>query len=436
MIRFVVALIAVVVPASVLAATDIQKVESSSGVTAWLVEEPSIPIVALQISFRGGASIDPAGKEGVTNLMMGLLEEGSGDMNAQEYLAAQEALAARFEWDAYRDTVSVDAEMLKENLDASIELLRQAMVNPTFDDVAVERVRSQVVSILETNATDPDEIVDETFWRLGFPDHPYGVSEAGTLESIKALTREDIVAAHQAAMVRSRIVVGAVGDITADELAAVIDRLLEGLPETGPPLPEKTELALEGGTTIVDFAVPQSVAIFGHSGIERDDPDYLEAYILSEILGGGGLESRLSVEVREKRGLTYGVYAYLSPFDQAPLMLGSLASSNAAMAEALSVVEAEWRRMAEEGVTEEELAAAKLYLTGAYPLRFDSNVKIASILVGLQLAGLPIDYVKTRNELVEAVTLDGINRVAKRLFQPEELHFVVVGQPDGLEATD
>lgn len=436
MIRALFAAVLLILPLSAKAATDIQEITTPGGVTVWLVEEPSIPIVSLQISFKGGSSIDPVGKEGVTNLMMGLLEEGSGEMNAQEFLEAQEALAARFDWDAYRDTVSIDAEMLKENLDASIDLLRQAMVSPTFDEVAVERVRSQVLSILDANATDPDEIVDETFWRLGFPGHPYGIGDAGTVDSVTALTRDDIVAAHKAALVRSRIVVGAVGDITAEELSAIIDRLVEGLAEDGPPLPEKTELAFGGGTTIVDFAVPQSVAIFGHAGMERDDPDYLEAYILSEIMGGGGLESRLSTEVREKRGLTYGVYTYLSPFDSAPLLLGSLASSNAAMAEALSVVGDEWRRMAEEGITAEELAAAKLYLTGAYPLRFDSNVKIASILVGLQLSDLPIDYIKTRNDKVEAVTLEDINRVAKRLFQPEALRFVVVGQPDGLVATD
>jgi len=227
--------------------------------------------------------------------------------------------------------------------------------------------------------------------------------------------------------------IGVVGDISAAELAPLLDRLLGGL--RNEPVEElpMTEFKGPPGVTVIDLDVPQSVAVFGHAGILRDDPDFIPAYVLNYILGGGGFASRLTVEVREKRGLSYSVYSYLAPRDRAGLHLGGVATANASMKDSIAVIKDEWRKMAENGVTAEELDKAKRYLTGAYALRFDSNSKIANILVGVQAAGLPIDYTEIRNSLVEAVTLDDIKRVAKRIMKPDELSIVVVGRPEGLE---
>ena len=417
------------------AATDIQVVTSPGGITAWLVEEQSIPMIALEVSFRGGTSLDPVGKEGVTYLMAGLIEEGAGDMDAAGFLKATEALAARFNYRAYRDTVSISAEVLKENAGEALDLLRTAITSPNFDDVAVERVRAQVLSSLQSNQTDPDEIAGEALRRLSFPGHPYATLDEGSVDSVTALTRDDIVAAHRAALVKSRMFVGVVGAVTAEELGPMLDRLLGDLPEDGPPLPEPTAMALEGGTTVIELNAPQSVALFAQPGIDRNDPDYFAAYLLNEILGGSGFESRLMREVREERGLTYGVYSFLAPFDHASQIIGNVASANDRIAEAIEVVRAEWQRIADEGVTEDELNAAKLFVTGAYPLRFDGNSNIASILVGLQVADLGKDYPLTRNARMEAVTIEDVNAMAKRLIRPEDLHVIVVGQPEGLTAT-
>lgn len=419
-----------------LAATEIKEFTSPGGIEVWLVEEPSIPIVALEVSFKGGTSLDLPGKEGSTYLMAGLLEEGAGDLNATEFLEETEALAAAFSYRAYRDTMSIEAEMLKENVSEAIDLLRLALIEPTFDQVALDRVRGQVLSSLSSDTTDPDEIASKQLRALSFPGHPYGSRDEGTIEIVSELTRDDIVTAHRNAMVKSRMYVGAVGDITAEELGPLVDRLLGDLPEDGPALPEKTEMAIGGGTTIVELDTPQSVALFAHSGIAREDPDFFAAYLLNEILGGSGLESRLMKEVREKRGLTYGVYSFLAPYNHAHQMMGSVASSNASIAEAIRVIKDEWTSLAEKGVTAQELEDAKRYVTGAYPLRFDSNAKIAGILVGLQLVGLPSEYIKTRNAQMEAVTLEDVNAMAKRLLRPDDLRFVVVGKPDGLKATD
>ncbi|QFT61463.1 pitrilysin family protein [Roseivivax sp. THAF30] len=434
MIRIVLTGIACLWAASATAAIDIQEVTSENGHEAWLVEEPSIPFVNLELRFEGGASLDPEGKRGVTNLMVGLLEEGSGEMDARAFIAAQESLAASFSYDVGDDMVTVSARFLTENMDEAIALLRQSLVEPAFDDASITRVKGQVLSAIQADSTDPDTIAAKAFTARVFGDHPYGSMIQGTAESVEAITREDLVAAKEAAIVTSRAHVGAAGDISAEELGELMDTLFEGLPADGPPLPEAVEVETEADTEIVPFDTPQSVAVFGHAGIDRDDPDYFAAYVMNQILGGGGFEARLMTEVREKRGLTYGVYSYLADKDHADLVMGRVASANDRIAEAIEVIRAEWRRMAEEGVTQDELDQAKTYLTGAYPLRFDGNAPIANIIVGMQTQGLDPNYVNTRNDKVDAVTIEDVRRVAARLLKPEELLFVVVGQPEGLGA--
>ena len=417
------------------AEVDIKEVTSPGGLTAWLVEEPSIPFMALEIRFRGGASLDPSDKRGVINLMTGLLDEGAADMDARAFARAEEALAASFDFDVDRDAVSISARFLTENRDASIALLKTALQSPRFDQDAIDRVRGQVLSIIQSEEKDPNDIAARVFGEIVFGDHPYAFPVNGTAESVNALTREDILAAHRSVLTRDRIYIGATGDITPEELGPLLDELLGDLPETGAPMPPQAEVDIPAGVTVVDFPTPQSVALWGQRGIAQDDPDFFTALVLNEALGAGGFESRLMNEVREKRGLTYGVYSYLVGRDLADVYMGSVASANDRVAEAIEVIRAEWQKAATEGITEEELQAAKTYITGAYPLRFDGNGPIANILVGMQMLGLPIDYIPTRNDKVEAVTLEGVRRVAADLLDPEGLHFVVVGQPLGLEST-
>lgn len=411
---------------------EIQEITSPGGFTAWLVEDHSIPFTALELRFRGGTSLDAPGKRGATYLMAGLLEEGSGELQAQDYARALENLAASFSYDTDRDSLSISAKFLSENRDEAVALLQQTLFEPRFDQDALDRVRAQVLAGLRSDLKDPNKIASLAFAQMAYGDHPYASSGKGTIESVSELNRQDIFDAHEAVFARDRLYVSAVGDITADELGALLDSLLGQLADVGAPLPGPAEVTIPGGISIVDYDTPQSVALFGHVGITRDDPRFFAAYIMNQILGGGSFDSRLMEEVREKRGLTYGVYSYLFPQDLAAIYMGQLASANGKMAEAVEVIQAEWQRMATEGVTEKELQDAKTYLTGAYPLRFDGNGRIASILVGMQMDDLPIDYVRTRNDKINAVTLEEINRVAGEVLLPETLHFTVVGRPEGL----
>lgn len=415
---------------------DIKEVTSPGGIKAWLVEDHSIPFMALELRFRGGTSLDAPGKRGAVYLMSGLLEEGAGDLRAQEYARTLEQLAADFSYDANKDALSISARVLSENRGEALELLRKTLLEPRFDQDALDRVRAQVLVGLRSDEKDPNALAGQAFAEMTFGDHPYGTDGKGTLESVTELTARDMFAAHEAVLARDRLYVSAVGDITPEALGLILDELLGALPATGAPMPDAVAPEITGGITVVDFDTPQSVVLFGQVGIDRHDPDFFPAFVLNQIMGGGSFESRLMTEVREKRGLTYGAYAYLVPRDLAATYVGSFASANEKMADAIEVVNSEWRKMAASGVTANELADAKTYLTGAYPLRFNGNRQIASILVSMQMDNLPLDYVLTRNAKIEAVTLEEANRVAGELYKPDGLRFVVVGQPAGIETTD
>lgn len=434
MIRFFYAcFVAILVGGPAQAAVDIQEVVSPGGIKAWLVEEDAVPFTAIEIRFQGGGALDRPGKRGAGNLMAALIEEGAGDLDAQGFAAAREDLAASIRFDISRDAMSISVRALSDNRDEVMALLKLALTETRFDQDAIDRVREQVLSGLRSDATDPNEIAVDLLYESAFGDHPYATDLDGTIESVSALTRDDIVQSFRDQVVKDRVFVGAAGDISADELSQLLDDLLGDLPSGGAPLPSDVDVALSQGITVEVMEVPQSVVMFGHSGIDRDDPDFFPAFVANQIFGGSGLQSRLSYEVREQRGLTYGIGSYLINWDRSHMVLGQFATANGRVKEAIDVVLEQWEKVSTEGVTAEELDTAKTYMTGAYPLRFDSNASIARILVGMQLDDLPIDYIETRNSKVEAVTLEDIRRVAKRMYRPEDLRFVVVGNPEGLE---
>jgi len=413
-------------------ALEIQGLKSPGGAVFWLVEEPSIPIVALEISFAGGARLDPEGRTGLANMMAGLIDEGAGDLDAVGFSKARDEVSARFGFSAGRDTMDISARMLVETLEPSVALLATALASPRFDPEPVGRVRAQILSVIAESGTEPATVAAEAWYAGAFPNHPYGRPRRGTAESVSAITRDDLVAARLRLLTRANARIAVVGAIDASRAGRMVDTILAGLEQGTVLVRARTGETPPPGLRVIELDVPQSAAVFGHAGLARDDPDFIPAYVMNYVLGGGGRASRLMEEVREKRGLAYGVYAYLSVRDETALYIGSVQTANERMAESLEVIKAEWARMAADGITAEELDSAKRYLTGAFPLRFDSNAKIANYLVFMQEADLGIDYLERRNGLIEAVTLDDVKRVAAWLLKPENLSIVVVGKPEGL----
>ncbi len=414
----------------------IKEVTSPGGITTWLVEEHAIPIVTMTIEFDGGARHDEPGKEGAVNLTAALIEEGAGDMDNQQFSAALEDLSSSIGFSAGRDGFTVSVSSLSENIAPTLDILRIALTEPTFAPDAIERVREQVLSGLRSSANDAQAQAGKRWFAEFFADASYATPVSGSIETVEALTRDDLVTAFDKMVGRAQMKIGVVGDIDADTLATLLDETFSTLPEGAEVEATPVPVREEGGLVVIEMDVPQSAVVLGHRGILRNDDDFIPAYVMNYVLGGGGLTSRLTDEVREKNGLAYSVYSYLNPLDQAGLYMGGVATANERVAKSLELIQQEWARMANGGLTEAELEGAKKYLTGAFALRFDSNAKVARFLVGAQSANLPIDYIDTRNGLVEAVTLDDVARVAKRLLKPEDLFVVVVGKPEGLENAD
>ncbi|MFN3614835.1 MAG: M16 family metallopeptidase [Rubrimonas sp.] len=416
------------------AAAPIQTLTSPGGIDFWLVEEQTIPMVAVEIDFRGGARTDADDKAGAASFMAAMMTEGAGERDSVAFSEAAQLLGVRLGVSADRDSVSVSARMLADNLQDSVALIREALTAPRFDDEPMARVRAQTLSSIRSGEADPNTLASQAWFAAAFPGDPYGRPTIGTAETVAALTAQDLRDAHGRLLTRANAIVGVVGAIDAQAAGEMLDALMGDLPEG--PAPESlppVAVAAEPGVTVIPFDAPQSTVMFGHEGPLRDDPDFIPIFVMNHILGGGGFTSRLTTEVRERRGLAYSVYAYPAPFDRAGVYLGGVGTANARVAESIEVITAEWRRLATEGVTDEELAKAQQFLTGAYALRFDSNAAIARNLVALQRDGFGPEYVEERNDLVNAVTTEDIARVAAKWLRPDALHFVVVGQPEGVE---
>jgi zinc protease len=423
-----IAVSALALPAA--AATEVEKVTTPGGITAWLVSDDTVPLIAVDFAFRGGASQDPEGKPGVAALLSTLLDEGAGDLDSAAFQLKLEETAVRLSFSADHDAFQGSLGTLSARKDEAFDLLALALNQPRFDEEPIDRMRTQLISRLRSQQTDPDTIASRLFAEKTFPGHPYGRPADGTPETLAAVTRDELVAFRQANFARDNLVIGVVGDITADELKPLLDEAFGPLPAKADlkPVPEVTPTT--GLTLNQTIDNPQTIIRFGSVGILRQDPDFIPAYVMNEILGGGTFSSRLYNEVREKRGLAYSVWSAIASFDRAGLFLAGTSTRADKAAESVAIMRAEIERMAKDGPTEKELQDTKKYLTGNYALRFDSSGKIAEQLVGLQLDGLPIDYFQIRNGLIEAVTLEDVKRVAKRILD-QPLTVLTVGPGEG-----
>jgi zinc protease len=413
-------------PAS--AMTKIERVVSPGGIEAWLVREPSVPLIAIEFSFKGGANQDPAGRPGVAYMMAAALDEGAGDMDAKAFQARAERNAVELSFRASRDEIRGTLKVLSSRQDEGFELLRLALTKPRFDQEPVERIRAQMLTALKRETTSPNHIGSHLWWRTAFPNHPYSLPTNGTLDSVPAITRDDLIGYTGRVLARDQLKIGVVGDIDAKALGEMLDQVFGSLPAQAELRAVRHVQPEAAGKRLqVQLDVPQTVVAFGGSGIPRKDPDFIPAFIVNHILGGGSFSSRLYSEVREKRGLAYSVYSYLLPLDAAALFMGGTQTRADKADETVGLIEQEIKRLAENGPTFDELERAKSYIQGSFALSFDTSTKIAAQLVQLQVDDLGMDYWERRNGLIDAVSLEDVKRVASRLLNGGVL-FTVVGR--------
>ncbi len=411
-------------------AVEIKEIRTPLGIKAWLVEDRSVPVVTMNFSFDGGTASEPEGQKGVTSLM---LTDGAGTLGAQDFKRREEDSEMSLGFGASLDRVSGSLRVLSANRAEGFEMLRLALTAPRFDADMLEQRRAQSISGLNQSEQRPQAVAARTLMTAVFGSHPYASNAEGLRDGLRTLTVAEIKARAATVLSRTGLVIAAVGDIGADDFALEIDKAFGTLP-AGPALAELPQWEPSGKarTIVVERPVPQSTVQIVLPGIARDDPDWYAAFVMNHIFGGGGLGSRLATEVREKRGLAYGASSALRLYKKASLLVISTASANEKVGEAVRVIRTEMARMRSEGVTDQELADAKTYLTGALPVSLDSSGSIASLLYSMQLDGLPRDHLDRRTALIQAVTAEDVRRVARRLLRDDAAITIVVGKPVGL----
>jgi zinc protease len=415
-------------------AADVRQIRSPGGISAWLVEERSLPIVAIRFAFEGGSAQEAVGKEGTAGLLAAMLDQGAGDLSGAEYQKQIERLSVRLAFDSDRDTFFGNFETLTKNLGKATELLRLAITKPLLAPAILERTRAQLMARAGFEAGDNNKLANAQWMAQSFAGHTYSRAISGTPESLKVITRDDLEDYRGRIMARATLRVAAVGDIDAAALGQVLDEVFGPLPAE-PRLTPIPDVQPKGVTkpTVVDVAGPQSVTIFGRRGIERSDPDYFPGLVLAQLLGGGSSDARLVREVREKRGLSYWIYTLLYNFKHSSMLIGGFASPNKDVATSLELVRAEFKALAEQGPTQEEVEAAKSYLIGSFVLSLDSNAKIAEQMLRAQLQGLGPDFVNQRKAQLAKVTRADVARVARSLLSIDDLSVAIAGQPVNLD---
>ena len=414
-------------------AVDIKVVTTPLGLSAWLVQDKSAPSVSLSFSFAGGTASDPDGQSGVSNLMATLLTDGAGPLTSQAFRQRQEDAAASLGFSASLDRLGGSLRVLSANREEGFELLRLALTQPRFDADMIDQRRAQVIAALHQANQRPASVAARTLMATEFAGHPYANDPDGTPDDLKKLTAQNLKQRAASLLSRNGLIVAAVGDIDEAELGRLLDRAFGSLPVgTPPPLPPEWKPPVKARTVVVERPVPQSTALLALPGVARDDPDWYAALAMNHILGGGGQQSRLFHEVRERRGLAYGASSSLRVYKRAALLVVSTASANERIAEAIRVVRAELARLRTEGPTEQEFADAKTYLTGALALSLDSSGAIAGLLHSMQVDNLSPDHLTKRPALIAAVKIDDVRRLARRVLRDDALTTVVVGKPVGV----
>jgi zinc protease len=412
---------------------EIQRVESSRGIKAWLVETPELPIIALYSAFRdAGSAADPPGRQGLAAFGARMLTEGAGELDASAYQERLSELGAALTFTADRDALVGRLEAVRDYRDQAFELLRLALINPRFDADAVERVRKSRLAELARLETDPSYVARHAWWQGVFPNHPYGRDPEGTEADTAAITEDDLRSAFMRRMTKENLIVSAAGAICIAELAEALDRVFGDLPDRGMTSAVPDAVFVPSDPLVVRLPFPQSSCLFGHVGVRPTSPDYFPAIVLNQIVGGGTLTSRLFVELREKRGLVYSVRTMLEALSHESLMIGSFATENDKVPTAIELVRREWRQLAKGDVFEADINEAKAFLKGAFPLSLDGTSTMAGRLLAVQRLGLDMDHLTAWNAKVEAVTAEMVRALARHLMRPDALTFAIAGDPAGM----
>lgn len=419
-------LMLVAVPAQ---AAVIQTIDLGKTAQVWFAEDHTVPMVAFEISLPAGSAYDPAGKAGLAAFAAAMFDEGAGNLDSKAFHEALANKAINISAQAEPDYLVISVSALKENVPEALHLLQMALTHPRFDAEALARVKTASIQDLQQSQVEPSVVAGREFMRAFFNGHAYGHPSGGDIASVSSITAADLRGFARSHWVKSGLKVSVAGDITALQLTKLLGNAFHPVSGASVAPPSNVGRLGQPWVHVIPIPVPQATIMFGLPGIMRHDPDFLPGLVANYIVGGGGFASRLTDEVRVKRGLTYGVSTSLDTMNKASVMVGSVATRANAIKQTLQVVKDTLASFAHDGPTQAELDDAKTYLTGSFPLAFASNSGTAAQLGAFQRQNLDIGYVSRRNAMIQAVSLADVQRVAKRLFDPARLTVVIAGGP-------
>lgn len=429
-VRAMLSIVLLAVSAASIAGPKIQHWTLGNGARVYFVPAQELPMLQIRVAFDAGSSRDSAGKEGLARLTVALLDEGAGDLSANDIALQLESLGAELGAGVDRDMATINLRSLSDSelLNPALDLFAKILIAPSFPAVSLERHRAQALVALQKQAQSPGAVADKTFYRELYGNHPYAYNTLGDEGSINAITRDDLLQFHRRYIVGANAWIVIVGDASKRQARKIAERIVGKLPAGKPAAPLQAVNPLNAAKSKqIDFPATQTHIIMGQPGLRRGDPDYFPLYVGNYILGGGGLISRLSVEVREKKGYSYSIYSYFYPLRKAGPMIIGLQTKNTQRDEALKLVNKVISDFVSQGPTKKELEAAKKHITGSFPLRLDSSGKIAENLSVIGFYGLPLTYLDEFIPNVEAVTVDQIRKAFQQRVHPDSMLTVTVG---------
>lgn len=410
--------------------TKVEEITSpKKNIKAYLFQDDTNPIISMSFIFKNaGQASDDVDKKGIANLAAELLGYGAGNLDAHSYREELENNAISLDFNVNADDFTGNLLTTKSKQDKAYELLKLVLTEPRFAKEGINQVKAQFVMALKQQQESPESVLSQAFNEVLYKDHPYARNPLGDKNNIEKIQKEQLQEFMRNHLTLSNLIVGVAGDITPEEVGVMLDEVFGGLPEAGSiNFVREAEVDFKARQKNINFDSAQNIASFAALGVERSHPDFYPLYVANYILGGSGLNSRLSILAREKEGLTYGIYTYLGLADKSSTIQGGFSSTPENFSKVMNIVKSEWKNLGDNGVSAKELEDAKNYLISSYNLRFAAIGDIADILAYMQKDNLGLDFLQKRNDYVRSVTLDEVNQAAKKYFDVNKLVFVNIG---------
>ncbi|MCW8982992.1 MAG: insulinase family protein [Gammaproteobacteria bacterium] len=410
------------------ASPNIEHWQTTKGASVYFVEAPELPMVDIKIAFDAGSARD-GDNPGISLFTNSMLEEGAGDLSVEQIATGFDDLGAQLSSAAGMDMATISLRSLTQQdlLEPALKLFSTVVGRATFPNGAVERVREQMLVSLTHQQQKPGTIASKAFYKSLYGNHPYASPESGTEASVKAITQVDLLNFYRKYYVSRNALVVIVGAVNRQRAEQIAEQVTQHLPQGGKASKLPVPGDLPAQEQRIEHDSSQTHILLGQLGYRRGDSDKFALYLGNYILGGGGFVSRLTEEVREKRGLSYSVYSYFNPMRETGTFVLGLQTKNEQADESLKVLRETLQRFVEEGPTTKELIAAKSNITGGFPLKIDSNSDLMSYVLVIGFYGFPLDYLESFSKKINAVSVEQIREAYQKHIEPDQMHLVMVG---------